>query len=71
MVADTTEVIATVKMSRGYAALVRQNGIMGLCLLHSLPDERIILSFSFDLVPVDIAKRLVELAELAEPADAG
>lgn len=66
MVAPQTEVIATVKLSRGYAALVRQNGIMGLCLAHSMPDERNLLHSNFDLVPVEIAKRLVELAELAD-----
>ena len=59
------EILATVKLSRGYAALVRQNGITGLCLVHSMPDLHMLQS-PFDLVPVDIAKSLAKLAELKD-----
>lgn len=65
MVVAPIEVIATAKLSHGYAVLLRQKGVLGLCCL-STPPESISPHWNYEIVPVEVAKRLVELAELAD-----
>lgn len=65
MVASPTEVLATAKLEHGYAVLLRQRGVIGLCFL-SAPPEAYSNLWNCEIVPVEVAKRLVELAELAD-----